>query len=171
MIKENNDSMNYLTVRVNTALRTEFDRFCDAQSLTASQVIKLFILYYIRTNDSSVCFMVDAEPSDKTGKTETIAIWLGVEHRKQFADMAVPNMSTLVRGYMRHCIKHGIPQQVLSYQNVSTANREILQEQIDKIQDIKTPLSEGAVDSATAKQFAEQLGTVCDRLEDVMDNI
>lgn len=171
MAKENNDSMNYLTVRVNAALRTEFDNFCNALRLTASQVIKLFILYYIRTNDASFCFAVDTEPSDKTGKTEVISVWLGVDHRKQFSDMAKPNMSALVRGYMRYCIKHGIPNVVLSYQGVVDSNREVLQEQISVIESIERPLSNGAVDDTTAKQFAETLRGVRHQLNDVMDNI
>lgn len=164
--------MNYLTVRVDTDLRTEFDKFCNARSLTSSQVIKLFILYYIRTKDSSVCFVMDTgSPDNKSGKTDVISIWLSVEHRKQFADTAVPNMSALVRGYMRHCVKYGIPNQILSYQNTSAVNRDILQEQIAVIFDIEQPLSEGAVDEVTAKQFADRLSTVRNRLGDVMDNI
>lgn len=163
--------MSYLTIRVDSGLRTAFAKFCDMHSLTASQVVKLFVLYYIRTQDASFCFKVDANLTDVSDKTETMAIWLGSNHRQAFTDKAVPNMSALIRGYMRYCVVHGIPSEILSYQDARTANREMIQQQVDKLQTIELPLSAGGVDDGTAKQFASELAVVRAKLGDVMDTI
>lgn len=168
---KNSDMNNYLAVRVGGELRTEFAKFCKAQDMTPSQVIKMFVHYYIRTKDAQVCFRTDDVLSDNSGKSENLSIWLSAEDRKAFADVAVPNMSTLVRGYMRYCIANGIPAEILSFDSVQSTNREILQMQIDKIKSIETPLSEGSVDAATAKRFADDLNDVCDQINLVIDAI
>ena len=168
---KNGDMNNYLTVRVSVELRTEFVRFCKSQALSPSQAIALFVQYYIRTKDATCCFINDDAQSVASDKSENLAVWLGADDKARFAELAKPNMSILVRGYMRYCIVNGIPEKVLSSDGLCSENRMILQEQVNELQRIREPLLDGAVDDSTARQLANDLSIVCDRLGSVIDTI
>lgn len=171
MANVNRDGMSYLTVRVSFDLRERFAAFCDTLGMTPSQVIGLFVQYYIQTNDSSVCFVSDSTQLCTAEKTKIVAIWLSEQQRKQFVSIAQPNMSVLIRGYMQNCIIHGIPHKIICYLNGNAALREILQQQIVVLRSIAQQISDDSIDDVTAKEISEKLILVCSNLEDVVDNI
>lgn len=168
---KNSDANNYLTVRVSIELRTEFVRFCKSNGLSPSQAIAMFVQYYIRTKDPTCCFVSDDVQTVDADKSENLAIWLGSNEKAQFSELAKPNMSILVRGYMRHCVAHGIPQKILSFEAICSETRGVLYTQVDRLQDVQKFLAGGNIDDTTAATLANELSGVCDQIGSVIDKI
>jgi len=96
----------YLSLRIGSRLKEDFQKFCKSKGLSISKAVKIFA-YYCLENGVTPYNIAKTDKSDIDDNLIRISISMDIELRKKFSDACnkydLP-MSVFLRDFMNECV-------------------------------------------------------------------